>query len=282
MSPPFELLAEEVCVSLIQVVSVRGHGKSSSLRTIISEIQVERPDIVFKIFDVSQSHFHTSPLQHRQLVTPQTLKNKKVANLENCVYEMGQLSEPMRRAFVASIIDQDYRQRYNAKLNGTLDKYPFMVMIFEEANVYFGSYSFRKNDEYSRVLQDFASVGRNYRMSGFLVATAEFGEIAPSLRRRVSRLYGRVESPSDIQALRRKDKKAAETIKKIPRYHFLYFNGQSHGPFRVRDTVRSTPQDYYALPPPPAYDRPLGLSWWQQFFIGFAFTIVVMFVFFRM
>ena len=235
---------------------------------------------MFKIFDVSQAWFHNAPVELRQMVTTQTLQRKQVANLDNCVYEMGILSEAQRRAFVASIVAQDYRERYEIKKenHGKIKELPWIVYVFEEANVYFGSYSFRRNDAFSPILQDFVSVGRNYKLSAFLVATAEQGEISPSLRRRVSRLYGRVESVSDLNALRRKDKGAEKIVKALPKYHFLYYSGESFGPFRIRDEVAQRPRDHIVVdvPEESRYQRPLGLSWWVQFFIGVAVALGIL------
>ncbi len=276
---PFSKIAEDVTQLLILFLAVRGHGKSSSLRTVLKHIQQERSDIVFKIFDVSQAWFHNAPVQSRQMVTVQTLRNKQVVNLDNCVYEMGRLSEAQRREFVASLVAQDYQKRYDVKRknNGKIDTLPWVVYIFEEANVYFGSYSFRRNDDFSPVLQDFVSVGRNYKMSAFLVATAEQGEISPSLRRRVSRLYGRVESVSDLNALKRRDKEAEKIVRVLPKYHFLYYSGGSFGPFRIRDEVNQVPRDHIVpqVEVTQLYQRPLGLSWWKQFVVGGIISYII-------
>jgi hypothetical protein len=273
--PPFFKIAEDITQLLILFLAVRGHGKSSSLRTVIKYIRQKRPDIVFKIFDVSQAWYHNAPVEARQMVTPQNWRSTQ--NVDNCVYEMGSLPEFLRRVFVASIVAQDYKLRYDIKKEngGKIDELPWVVYVFEEANVYFGSYSFRKNDDFSPILQDFVSVGRNYKMSAFLVATAEQGEISPSLRRRVSRLYGRMESVSDLNALRRKDKGASVIVRHLPKYHFLYYSGKSFGPFRIRDEVNQVPQDYVGEPVKlkEVYQRPLGLSWWVQFFIGSAIAM---------
>jgi hypothetical protein len=283
--PPFSKIAEDITQLLILFLAVRGHGKSSSLRTVLKHIRQERPDIVFKIFDVSQAWFHNAPVELRQMVTTSALRSKQIANLDNCVYEMGSLSEAQRRAFVASIVAQDYRERYEIKRknHGKIEGLPWVVYIFEEANVYFGSYSFRKNDAFSPVLQDFVSVGRNYKLSAFLVATAEQGEISPSLRRRVSRLYGRVESVSDLNALKRKDKGASKIVATMPKYNFLYHSGESFGPFRIRDEVAQRPRDHIVveMPEESPYQRPLGLSWWQQFFVGTAVALVLLWLFLR-
>lgn len=270
IAPPFSKIAEDITQLLILFLAVRGHGKSSSLRTVIKHIQQERSDIVFKIFDVSQAWYHNAPVEARQMVTPQNWRSTQ--NVDNCVYEMGSLPEFLRRVFVASIVAQDYKLRYDIKKEngGKIDELPWVVYVFEEANVYFGSYSFRKNDDFSPVLQDFVSVGRNYKMSAFLVATAEYGELSPSLRRRVSHLFGRLESVSDLNALRRKDKGAEAIVKNLPKYHFLYYSGGAFGPFRIRDEVNQTPQDYMNphVEVTYPYDRPWNLSWWIQFLIG--------------
>ena len=235
-------IAEDSKQALIQLVSEAGHGKTSSLRTIIGKIKKSNPEIIFKIFDVSQAWYHCAPVKYRQLVTLDKVMRLQVANLEDCVYEIGSMSKDDKRAFVGMILRQDYNERYQAKLDGGLGEYSNICYVFEEANIYFGSYSFRKNDEYSPVFDSFVSVGRNYKMRGFLVATAEQGEMAPSLRRRTRKIYGRLLNKGDLTESKRVG--ATIDLTKIPKYTFHYY-GES---IRIPDDVTHTPEDYTHVP----------------------------------
>ena len=243
----YDQIAKDAKQSIIQLVSEAGHGKSSSLRTIIYYCQEKHPDLVFKIMDVSLAWYHCAPVKYRQYVTQKKVNKGEVANIENCVYEMGSMTQDQQRAFVGEILKQDYMERYLIKLKDekALKKLPFIIYVFEEANIYFGSYALRTNDQYSPIFQKYVSVGRNYRMRGFLVATAEVGEISPSLRRRSRRIYGRVESEGDLSRLRKKDKKLADYIaSEIPRYTFVYYGSEAYGPVKIPDLVKNVPIDY--------------------------------------
>ena len=158
----YESIARDCETSIIHMLGEAGCGKSSSLRSIIQYVREKHPDIVWKIFDVSQSHYHQSPLPHRQLVTLDKVMKQRVSNLDNCVYELGSMSKQQRRMFIGEIMKSDYEKRYKAKLEGRLGEYPLMMYVVEECDVIFGSYSMRINDAYTPVFQQFVSVGRNY------------------------------------------------------------------------------------------------------------------------
>jgi len=280
----YDQIAKDSKQALIQMISEAGHGKTSSLRTIIAYCREKHPDIVFKIFDVSQAWFHCAPVKYRQYVTMEKIEKSHIANLEDCVYEMGALPNEVKRAFVGTIVGMDYEKRYNIKLKITQgteeerqkaqeewDTIPTLVFIYEESNIYFGSYSFRKNDAYTPIFQNFVSVGRNYKMRGFLVATAEQGEIAPSLRRRSRRIFGRLVSEGDLSRIRRKDKELAAYLKEIPRYHFIYYTGEhTYGPVRVPDSVKHVPEDYVIEVQPQVNPvTQFDAGWWIKFGVGF-------------
>ena len=104
------------------------------------------------------------------------------------------------------------------------------------------------------------------------MATAEVGELSPKLRRRCSRLYGRIESDSDLARLRRKDKEAANLVKTLPKYHFVYYSGEASKPFRIRDEVNQTPRDIVQVKPRKEHRK---LGYWQQILIGFAISVLI-------
>ena len=261
----YDKISQDVKQVLIQLVSEAGHGKTSSLRTIIQHCKRQHPEIKFVIVDTSQAWYHNAPVQYRQLVTREKLAKGLVSNQYDTVYEIGSLSEIEKRMFVGILIGQHYRQRYQAKLDETLDSYPFLVFVFEEANIYFGSYSFRKNDEHTHIFQQFVSVGRNYKMRGFLIATAEEREMSPSLRRRSRKIYGRLESEGDLRKVGRKYPKLREYLKTTPKYHFIYVADKSYGPVKVPDAVSHTPEDFVTeqtIEEKPRFDS----GWWIKFF----------------
>lgn len=267
----YDAVSKDIKQVLIQFLAVRGHGKSSSLRTIINEVKKSHPDIIFKIFDVSQAWYHCAPVAHRQVVSKVTVK--RIRNIGDCVYEMGFLTSDERRLFVASIVNADYVTRQTQKFSDPegFKRVPWIIYVFEEADVYFGSYSFRAKDWASPILKDFVSVGRNYNMGAFLVATAETGEIAPPLRRRSSRIYGRVEAEGDLNRLKRKSKEVWAQVKSMPRYHFLYYGENPVGPYRIPDTVDWVPETYE--PPHRTRVRVEGeMGWGSKAAIGFIVT----------
>lgn len=272
----YEGIADDITQVLIQLVSERGHGKSTSLRTIVDYCKKKHPELVFQIFDLSQSWWHCAPVEHRQHVTVENLNANKIQNIADCVYEIGALSQEDRRAFVGTVIQQHWNQRYRLKMENPeeLKKLPWIIFVFEESNIYFGSYSLRTNDQFTPIFNDFISVGRNYKLGAFLVATAEVGEMSPSLRRRSRKIYGRVESESDLSKIRRRDKnrdvKVADLVMTMPRFHFIYEGDRVYGPTQIPDVVKNTPKDYVIEPlvQPQPQSIQFDASWWIQFGIG--------------
>lgn len=283
----YEAISDDVTQVLIQLVSERGHGKSSSLRTIVDYCKRKHPELVFVIFDISQAWYHCAPVTYRQHVTIPNISKGLIQNKGDCVYEIGSLTKEQRRAFVGSIVKQDWDYRYQLKLQNpeALEREPWIIYVFEEANVYFDSYSFRSNDMFSPILQDFVSVGRNYRLGAFLVATAEVGEISPSLRRRSRKIYGRVESESDLAQIRRRDKsrevKVEPLVKGMPRYHFIYEGDKGvYGPIKIPDVVDHVPVDYVPIKVGVEQKKSGAGSWWLTLFASAFFFFMFLWYFF--
>jgi hypothetical protein len=274
-------VTSDIKSSLIQFVSERGWGKSTALKNIVKRCMEKDPNIQFYAFDTSQSWYKKAPLKYRQLVTREKIKTGQVANIPDCVYEIGSLSEAERRVFLGIIIKQHYERRYQLSLSDpeAFNRLPWCVYILEEANVYFGSFSLRMKDWVTPVLQDFVSVGRNYKMSAFLVATAEQGEISPSLRRRSRRIYGKLVAEGDIAIVRRTDKAMAEYLAKdIPRFNFIYWGESFIGPIRVLDTVTETPADYI-MKTPPIQAKTISSGWIVQLLLGMFFMVMLIYFF---
>ena len=59
-NPFYDKIATDSKQALIQLVSEAGHGKTSSLRTIIQYVREKHPDIRFKIFDLESGWLMSS------------------------------------------------------------------------------------------------------------------------------------------------------------------------------------------------------------------------------
>jgi hypothetical protein len=275
----FKAVSEDLKQSLVLFLCERGHGKSSSLKAIIKYCKETNSDIIVKCFDPSMSWYEISPTKYRQYVSTEKLTTGMIDNVGDCTYEIGSLTEEQRRFFLGTCIAQDYKYRYNLRLNdpAAFKKLPWVIYVIEESNTIFGSFSFRKNDAITPVLQDFVSIGRNYKMNAFLVATAEEGELSPSLRRRSRRIYGRLVAEGDIARVRKSNKAMANYLSNdIPRFSFVYWGSKFYGPTHINDTVKSTPEDYVVKNPAPA--KAAGYNWdWLVWGVIVGFTIWTIF-----
>ena len=286
----YEQISEDIKQTHIQFIAEAGSGKTSSLRTILQYCKDKNKDIVFKIFDISVAWWHKAPCQHRQEVTPQNLAT--LPNLEDCVYDIGLLDEIQQRYFVARIVQEDYLNRYFIEKNHPerLKKMPNIVYIFEECNIYFDSSSINRKDMPGDIFTKFLSVGRNFKLRGFLVATAEIGEVSTRIRRRSRKIYGKLISDSDLAGVKRKDKTWVEKLENMPKYNFVYNVGRKfYGPFRIPDSVTHVPVDFVVKFNPhdvvPMVVEPEKVSKLKWFLIGigsvigFVIMIVVMFIY---
>jgi len=241
-------IVEDLYLYPVVCVAQRGHGKT----TLIKKLVESAPQIVWKIFDVSQSWYHSAPVEYRMWVKPDSTYKP---NVRNCVYELGQLSEADRRAFIAHIIGQDYDARYmGVFVNGPseIEKIPLIVYVIEESNVIFNSYSLNKADEVGEVLRDFISVGRNYGLNGLFVTTASMGELSTRIRRRASLLMGQVLGRGELGAIRqRSNKETTEKVRLLKRFEFLYWNGSTSEAFKSGKYEGRTPSNYVIEKPEP-------------------------------
>ena len=235
---------------LVICVAQGGHGKSSLIRSLVEQTR----DIRFKVFDNSFVWYHESPMKHRVRVKPENAPT--VPNLDNCVYEIGELTEEQSRAFIAKIIQEDYMSRYYGVLfdgPGVIDEIPPIVYIVEEANTVFNSTSLNKPDESGSILRKWASVGRNYGLRGILITTAAYGELATKIRRRAALLLGQVLGNDELGAIRRRaGKEVKEAVTKLDRFHWVYWNGHALPVFKSDPyTLENTPEDYVIEKPEP-------------------------------
>lgn len=275
-----DAITGDIKSSLIQFVSERGHGKSQALKAIVKGVMSRDPSIQFMVFDPSTSWYASSPTRYRQRVTIDTLRRGTVSNMVDCVYEIGGITKDQRRELIASFIKAHYSYRYTLKMEKPeeFEKLPWICLVIEEANVVFDSKSLLKSgpkEWAAPVLNDFVSVGRNFKMTAFLVATAEEGEISPSLRRRSRHIYGRVESEADLAKIRRRKlmvngvNLATFLNTEIRKYHFMYLGSRLYGPVMLPDSVKSPAEDYVSELKPSGEP-----SWWSQFWLGFTVTLL--------
>jgi hypothetical protein len=250
-------IIEDIQRTHIVLNAEAGHGKSTALKTIVAELKRKYPKTIVKVFDVSQSWYHVAPLKWRQRITFEMMRKISeqgkidFRNVDDCVYEMGDLTEELRRFFVAIIVKQDYEVRRAVGFQygeRGIDGLPRIVYIFEEADTYFDSASLNKKDEASATLRDFIKIGRNFGLRAFCVATATVGELGTKFRRRTKHIIGKVISDSDYREYNRMKKGLGKLALELPRFTWIYFNGKASKPFEIPELVVNVPTDYVPRP----------------------------------
>lgn len=273
----YEQVLRDVKQSHLLFLSTAGHGKSSSLKTIVDYCKKHDDSLTFKAFDNSLAWFHSAPLTYRQEVTVQNIRKGLIQNICNCVYEVGQLTEEQQRAFIATIIQQDYNYRYQLAKQSpeALDREPTIIYIIEESNIAFGSYSLRKNDIFTPTLKAFISVGRNLKLRGIFVATAATGELSTNIRRRANKIYGKVTSEGDLAEIRRHSKEHEKRIRTQKRFYFTY----NDTTVKIPDVVKQVPTDYNPTDKlqTEANTKPqTPLNWWIGFTTSFIISLAIL------
>jgi len=255
---------------------MRDHGKTSSLKTLVQYIKEKRPTWIIKVFDISLAWYHQGPITYRQLVNRDSFKGL-LQNKGDCLYEMGKLNDDGKRTFIATIINNDFLTRYNAKIKDPdfEDNYPWILYIFEEGNTYFDSKSLIRKDWQKDTLKDFISAGRNYKQAAILVATRVSGEVSPGYRNRCAYLLGRITGKEEKQAIGKAT--SDETLKmaeKLKRFFFVYYNGTPSKPFRIKDLSKGAPKDVPYVDKTPKRKKPWST---KDFLLGLTIPLAISF-----
>jgi len=257
----------------ICLVSRRGRGKSSSVKTIIQKLQDESPDTIFKVFDPSLNWYHSSPTKYRQFVDLDAITQGRIDNIGDCVYGLN-LNNEDTRSFIASIIRADYEERLTVSLrfgDMVVKALPMIIYVFEESNILFGTNSLRKVDASSETFNKFISIGRNLGLGGIFITT-KAKELSPACRDRSKALIGRVLGESDLRWIKSiSSKDIMNAVKILTKYHWIY--DQSPTPFRIKDECVTVPQDYKARgsKPKPQNEEELDgeeIPTWKQAIAG--------------
>ena len=242
-----------------------GHGKSSAVMTLVKRLKEDEPKTIVKVFDVSMVWYNKAPLKWRQKITYQIMEelilkaNVLFGNIPDCVYEIGELDDDLKRFFVNLIIQQDYQVRYKmAEMYGigAVKNLPRIVYVFEESDTFFDSTALRSTNKETKFIRSFIKVGRNFGLRGICVATAAVGELGTKFRRRSKHLIGKIISDSDYREYNRMSKyktpkgnpQLGELASNVERFHWIYYNGEISKPFYIPEEVSNSPQNYALAP----------------------------------
>jgi len=254
-----------------------GHGKSSAVRSLVHEIKQSEPKTIIKVFDIIAVWWNKAPLPHRQKITFQMMKNYiesggtqfDFMNINDCVYEIGDLSDEFRKYFISLIIQQDFKSRKKTMEDHgeeTIKKLPRIIYIFEEADIYFKSSFLNSSHNSAQIISEFVKTGRNLGMRGICIVTAAVGELGTKLRRRSKHLIGKIISDSDQNAYNKLKKWKTENGKvglgdmvcKMALYHWIYYNGEMSQPFKFDYHVFPAPKDFIVKQDARAVEEKIG------------------------
>lgn len=210
---------------LITVTSRRGWGKSTITKHLVKWCKDTAPDrYIFKVFDSSLVWLE-SPIEYRQTVTRRKIREDRIDNIGDCYFILD-LGAEDSRAFIASIIEADYRERFDLKLkygDMVVKSQPMIVYVIEEANTVFSTTSLNKSDRAGEILTKFVSVGRNFNLTGLFVCTGVSGELSTRVRRRSEYLLGKLSSVADLNLIKKlKSWEVSESTKKLEKHQFIY------------------------------------------------------------
>jgi len=89
-------------------------------------------------------------------------------------------------------------------------------------------------------------VGRNFGLNFVAVVTRMSGELATGIRSRSALILGRCSGASELSEIRRRTNKGIrDSVKVMPRFHWLYWSGGlKGGPIRIPDECTNEPKEY--------------------------------------
>ncbi|MBU2395741.1 MAG: hypothetical protein KKH70_20595 [Gammaproteobacteria bacterium] len=161
------------------------------------------------------------------------------------------MSEKQFRRFISAIIKHDYDTRYERKLVNPryIESVPRILYVIEEANTVIRSNSLNRKGWEAETLNNFISRGRNLGLDVVFIATRVGGEISTGFRNRCNWILGRVSGKEEKTYVgKATDDDTLEIAKKLPKYKFVYYDGDTSEPFYLPETIYHTPA---TVEPPP-------------------------------
>jgi len=129
-------------------------------------------------------------------------------------------------------------------------------------------------------------IGRNYGLDCILITQVASGELATKVRRRCAYLLGKVTGYAEINQLSRvTHPDTIERAKALPRFHWIFYDGEAGSAFHVPDVVTQVPENWNVAPTP-TYDYvplPTPSDWsseidWLKTFLKVFFGVIGAFI----
>jgi hypothetical protein len=245
-----QTIIKDLSAKPLLIIGGREAGKTIITKYLLDLAKQSYDNIKVRVYDNSVAWYHSAPLMYKQDVDPTFLQTRQTI-YEDCLYEIGKLDKDQRRQFIASIIKNEYDQRYEVvKADpGNLSRLNWSLSVIEECQSLLDKYKTLGSS-----IHDWVSVGRNFKMTAML-CTQRAAEVDTTIVERCSILAGYCEGDNNLQKIRRAtNKEFHEIVKATPfrSYYFSYWNGSIFTNIKVPLIVYPSPSIY-----PVTVTRPL-------------------------
>lgn len=219
----------------IYLIGSPGAGKTELSKILCDEL-IKR-GVTVRCFDASLAWYHNCPLPNRFAVE----YPDEVHVTDNTLFDLGRLRREERQQVITDMVKMIHDARYMMKLREPdfMDKTGLDVTFIEEEQNMFKKYGVLED------LHDWAAMGRNFRMSA-VHTTQRPAEVRTDILERCDILVGYTTHENNLKKL--KQATDPEFMKKLGRiksrsYEFLYYNGETFGPFTFTPRRYPVPKD---------------------------------------
>jgi hypothetical protein len=238
----FSFDIEAALTNGVTICGNRGTGKTSLAKTIVRELQ--RQAVNVKIFDNSQAWLSSS-IETIIEVTP----NSQVASFDSAIYDLSRLTPQEQRSFIEKQVKTDY---YEAVKTPQTQR-ESTVFVFEECEIILG-----KN--YTPIMQQLVSVGRNFKLS-YVAIAQRLARIGTDLISLSGQLYiGKLHEQNDLAKIRNwvSDTQA---LKDLNLGDFIRYSNGKTELIHCDKFEDNTEHTYIKTPTIPAAPQPQSVDW---------------------
>jgi len=228
-------IVDELNTRPLFIVGSPGAGKTVFTKILVDELLKKGASV--RVFDASLAWWHNSPLPRRVSVSP----FDEFYVLKDVLFDVGRLEVKERSKAIRGVVEQVFSHRYELKLRDPefMEKVNLDVTVIEESQSMFSKYG-----DLGR-MQDWTAMGRNFRMTA-IHTTQRGAEARTEMLERCNILVGYTTHENNLKKLAKAtDKEFMRRLRAVRPYshEFLYYNGDTYGPFTVTPRTYGEPRD---------------------------------------
>lgn len=237
---PTQISLKSILKTGLAVIASKGHGKTTTVKTICQRFKNEMPDVSIKVIDTALNWSFNSSLDSYQIIQ----LGKPIVNRKNCVFDCSLLKHPqLVTDFTRKLMMKDLEANIRLKLRqfGHIDK-P-VLYVLEETQGILSSSSLRR--DINKPILKFVSEGRNFGELSYIIISQRPQSLSTEMVERCEGyLFGKLLGDRNLTKVRRiAGKKIAKRIKSLKVGEYIYFTGDKSELVKFKEfKLNSKPQ----------------------------------------